>query len=103
MGPRASAIAVAVAYPKIPIRSAGNTSRFQSLACAMAAAVVGPPTLALDARYSSRLGRRKSPFPRAINVAKWTPICMDENAKRAGACCRTRRIDPAAPDAAKNI
>jgi hypothetical protein len=43
MGPKASAIAVAVAYPNIPISSAGITSRFHSLACAMAAAVVGLP------------------------------------------------------------
>ena len=39
MGPKARAIAVAVAYPKIPTNNAGKTRRFHCLACAMAAAI----------------------------------------------------------------
>ena len=33
-------------------------------------AVVGPPTLAFDARYSSRFGKPRRPLPMAIVVAK---------------------------------
>ena len=49
-GPSAKAIGVALAYPKMPIRSAGSTNFGQFFAVAMAAAVVGPPTFALDAK-----------------------------------------------------
>ena len=40
----------------------------------MAAAVVGPPTLALEARASSRNGSRNS-LPTPTRTPKWTAIC----------------------------
>ena len=103
IGPKLRARAVAVAYPNIPINKAGNTNLFHSFACAIAAAVVGPPTLALLARYNSLGGRRKIPLPMVIKVPKWTKICSNENRNNDGACVITIAIDPAAPDAAKNI
>lgn len=44
---------MAVAYPKMPVKMPGSTRDFQRLDPAMAAAVVGPPTLALEATRSS--------------------------------------------------
>ena len=52
IGMTANAIGVAVAYPKIPTNNAGNTKDLHSFACAIAAAVVGRPTLALLAKYN---------------------------------------------------
>ena len=103
MGPKPKAIAVAVAYPSIPTNNAGRTNLFHSFACAIAAAVVGPPTLAFEDRYNSRFGKLNMPFPIAINVPKWIAICNAEKANNEGACCKTTNIEPAAPDAAKNI
>mmetsp|Transcript_11004 Transcript_11004/g.15480 ORF Transcript_11004/g.15480 Transcript_11004/m.15480 type:complete len:170 (+) Transcript_11004:85-594(+) len=94
---------VAVAYPRIPTKSAGSTSLVQFLACAIAAAVVGPPTFALLARYNSVSLRRKTSFPKVIKVMKCTHICMHEKRNSDGADLSTSWMDPAAPDAAKNI
>jgi hypothetical protein len=69
----------------------------------MAAAVVGPPTFAFEAKYSSRGGNLKIPRPSVMSVQKWTKICNAEKAKRDGAFFKTNWIDPAAPDDAKNI
>lgn len=51
-----------------------HTRFFHPLAAAMAAAVVGPPTLALEARASSRNGSRNS-LPTPTRTPKWTAIC----------------------------
>lgn len=70
-GPRERERAVAVAYPNTPTNKAGSTNLDQSFACAMAAAVVGPPTLALDAKYNSFDFNLSTPFPIPIRIAKW--------------------------------
>lgn len=70
-GPRERERAVAVAYPNTPTNKAGSTNFDQSFACAMAAAVVGPPTLALDAKYNSFDFNLSTPFPTPISIAKW--------------------------------
>ena len=103
IGPSAKAIPVAVAYPNIPTNNAGNTKRVQFLACAIAAAVVGPPTLALLAKYNSLSGTWNIPRPTVSNTTKWMNICNIENTNNDGACWNTNAIDPDAPDAAKNI
>jgi hypothetical protein len=53
---------VAMAIPKMPARIPGTTREVHPLAVAMPQAVVGPPTLALDA-MSSSLVWRPSRFP----------------------------------------
>lgn len=103
IGPSANAMPVALAYPRIPINRAGKTSESHCLALAMAAAVVGPPTLAFDAKYNSRAGKRKIPRPNVINMPKWTAICAVLKANTKGALVKTSCMDPAAPEAAKNI
>lgn len=92
-----------MAYPRIPISKAGKTNRFHSFAVAIAAAVVGPPTQAFDARYSSFGFNLKIKRPIPINEIKWIAICNAENKNKDGAFCHTNLIDPAAPEAAKNI
>ena len=52
-----SPIPVAMEYPKTPVSKAGSTRVFQFLLVAIAAAVVGPPTLALEARAISLKGK----------------------------------------------
>ena len=101
-GTNARDAAVAVAYPKIPMSKAGTTRAFHPLACAMAAAVVGPPTHAFEAKYNSRNGRRRRNLPNPTSKAKCNVTCKAEYRKREGACRITRAIDPDAPDAAKN-
>ena len=103
IGPKLKAIGVAVAYPKIPMSREGKINRVQSFACAIAAAVVGPPTLALDAKYNSLDGNLNMYFPIPTNVIKWTAICMMENKKRDGAFCNTNAMEPPNPETAKNI
>ena len=103
IGPRLNARTVAVAYPRMPINKAGMINCFHSFACAMAAAVVGPPTFALLAKYNSRLGSLNIPLPTAIRVAKCIPIWSAEKANKEGAFSKTIRMDPAAPEHAKNI
>jgi hypothetical protein len=56
MGATNIPMTVAIAYPNTPVKSAGNINTFHFLLEAMAAAVVGPPTLALDATAISRNG-----------------------------------------------
>ena len=70
-GAKESEAAVAVAYPRTPTSNAGNTNLGHSLACAIAAAVVGPPTLAFDAKYNSFGFIRKTPRPIPISMMKW--------------------------------
>ena len=61
---------VAMANPNIPVRSAGSTNAFHFLLEAMAEAVVGPPTLALDASTISRRG-----IPSALQLMKVNAKC----------------------------
>uniref|UniRef100_A0A7S1ZN86 Uncharacterized protein n=1 Tax=Trieres chinensis TaxID=1514140 RepID=A0A7S1ZN86_TRICV len=87
----------------MPIRRAGSTSFGQCLACAIAAAVVGPPTLAFDARYNSLSSILRISLPRVMRDMKCTPTCNEEKRNRDGADLKTRAIEPDAPEAAKNI
>lgn len=67
---------------------------------AIAAAVVGPPTFALEASTTSLKGKRSArPSPTA--TAKCTPTCRAECAKREGASRATIPMSPIAPVAAK--
>lgn len=52
--PRDKPMIVPVAYPKIPTSSPGKIKSGQFFPFAIAAAVVGPPTFAFEATYSSR-------------------------------------------------
>lgn len=73
------------------------------MAVAIAAAVVGPPTFALLARYNSLDWSLKINFPILIKNPKCIAICNAENKNRVGADFNTSPILPAAPEAAKNI
>ena len=94
---------MADAYPRIPTNNAGKVKRFHSFAVAIAAAVVGPPTFALLARYNSFAGSLKINLPMLMREQKCRAICSAEKRNSDGADSMTSRIDPAAPDAAKNI
>mmetsp|Transcript_14421 Transcript_14421/g.45089 ORF Transcript_14421/g.45089 Transcript_14421/m.45089 type:complete len:235 (-) Transcript_14421:310-1014(-) len=100
--PRAIAPNVAVAYPSTPTNMPGTRLDRQPLAAAKPAAVVGPPTLALDASSTSRFRRPSSlPSPSASN--RCTAICTKQKANSAGALVSTAATLPAAaPMAAKN-
>lgn len=68
--PMASPIPLAIAYPKLPVSMAGWIMSCQPLEVAMAAAVAGPPTLALDAMSTAFMGSRSS-LPPARQIPRW--------------------------------
>mmetsp|Transcript_340 Transcript_340/g.2697 ORF Transcript_340/g.2697 Transcript_340/m.2697 type:complete len:215 (+) Transcript_340:887-1531(+) len=70
--PRATHRKVATAYPKVPTNIAGTNERRQPLDTAMATAVVGPPTLALEANNMSRRSKPNK-RPKRKQSIKWTP------------------------------
>lgn len=91
---------VAVAYPKTPTNIVGTSRDLHPLAAAMPAPVVGPPTLAFEARSNSlRSKDMRRPIPRMR--ARCTAIWMKENRNRDGALLATCATLPAAPTAAK--
>ena len=88
--PNATPANVATAYPNTPVNIAGTTRLFQPLDDAMAAAVVGPPTLAL-------LAMRRSAFaiPKALPTKSVKLRCTATRAQgtarhRARCVCVTR-------------
>ena len=87
---------VAIAYPNMPVSSAGSTSDRQFLFAAMPAAVVGPPTLAFEANTSSRRGKFID-LPTPTVTRKCTMICMEVWRNRAGAIRITVGMWPMAP------
>lgn len=93
---------VAIAIPKMPARIPGTMSEVQPLAVAIPHAVVGPPTLALEAISSSfRSNPNSLPTPRI--TARWTAIWTKANAKMPGVVFITFEMLPFAPTTAKNI
>lgn len=92
---------VAIAIPKIPARILGTTKVFHPLAVAIPQAVVGPPTLALDAKSSSFKSKRSNlPTPRI--TAKWTDTWIRANRKILGAVFMTFHMLPLVPTTVKN-
>ncbi|CAA6669828.1 unnamed protein product [Spirodela intermedia] len=70
--------------PKIPAKIAGTIRELHPLAVAIPQAVVGPPTLALEAN------------------TRWTTNCTKANAKTPGVVFITFHMLPFAPTTAKN-
>lgn len=64
---------VAIEMPKMPARMPGTTRDLQPLAVAIPHAVVGPPTLALEAMSSSFLSNFSS-FPTPRMIMRWITI-----------------------------
>jgi hypothetical protein len=93
---------VAIAYPNTPVSSAGSTSSLHLLLLAIAAAVVGPPTFALDANTTSLSGMWNS-RPRPRVTQKCTVICIHVCWNRLGPNRATVGMWPIAPVTAKNI
>ena len=82
------------------MRMLGTTLLLHPFAAAMPAAVVGPPTLALEARRSVRRGHR---CPTNSSRPRCTNTCTRANMNSAGAELSTWLMLPLAPTAAKNI
>lgn len=99
--PKAIPRKVAVAMPKIPASIPGTTKEVQPLAVAIPQAVVGPPTLAFDARRSNFRSNSNS-FPNPRITARWMPIWTRANKKILGAVVMTFPMLPLAPITAKN-
>ena len=99
--PNAMPRKVAMAIPKMPARMPGTTIELHPFAVAIPQAVVGPPTLAFDAKSNSFRSKRKS-FPNPRITARWTAICTRANIKILGAVFMTFQIFPLAPITAKN-
>ena len=92
---------VATATPNMPTRIPGTTKDFQPLAVANPAAVVGPPTFALDAInncFSSK--PRNLPTPRMSK--RWIAIWTKQNTNRYGAVSITLEMLAFAPTTTKN-
>lgn len=92
---------VAIAIPKMPARIPGTINELHPFAVAIPHAVVGPPTLALDAKSNSFRSKRKS-FPNPRMTTKWTAIWISANMKILGAVFITFHTLPLAPTTAKN-
>lgn len=91
---------VATAIPKIPTRIPGIIIELQPFVVAIPQAVVGPPTLALDA-ISNDLRSKRSSFPRPMVMTRWTAIWTRENMKILGAVLMTLHTFPLAPTTVK--
>ncbi|CAA7406800.1 unnamed protein product [Spirodela intermedia] len=87
--------------PKIPAKIAGTIRELHPLAVAIPQAVVGPPTLALEANSRSFLSN-PSNFPTPSMIARWTTNCTKANAKTPGVVFITFHMLPFAPTTAKN-
>jgi hypothetical protein len=99
--PNAMPRKVAMAIPKMPARMPGTTKEVHPFAVAIPHAVVGPPTLAFDARSNNLRSMRKSlPSPRI--TARWIAIWTRANRKILGAVFMTLHMFPLAPITAKN-
>lgn len=90
----------AAMYSSTPISILGTMLLFHPFAAAIPAAVVGPPTLALDAKRSVRLGQR---WPTHKIIPKCTNTCTKAKINNAGAERTTWLMLPLAPTDAKNI
>jgi len=99
--PNAMPRKVAMAMPKIPARIPGTTMELHPLVVAIPQAVVGPPTLALDA-ISNNFRSNPSSFPNPRVTARWTAIWMRQNKNILGAVVMTFQMFPLAPTTAKN-
>ena len=87
-------------YPNVPIKSAGTISSVQPFETAIAAAEVGPPTLALMQYYSSILNLNI--FPSTSENIRLTRIIMKANTNSNGDSLRIKPIEAGAPITAKN-
>ena len=86
---------VATAYPKIPLNNAGRTKSFHLFEDAIAAAVVGPPTFAFDAKTISLNGIFRH-LPTLTAKEKCNIICVQECTNNTGAVFTTVGIWPIA-------
>lgn len=91
---------VAMAIPKTPARIAGTVRELQPLVVAIPQAVVGPPTLALEAINSSLLLNLSS-FPTPRTTARCTANWTRTNAKIPGVVLMTFEMLPLAPTTVK--
>jgi len=98
--PNAMPRKVAMAIPKIPARIPGTTMELHPLVVAIPQAVVGPPTLALDA-ISNDFRSKPSSFPNPRVRARWTAIWMRQNKNILGAVLMTFQMFPLAPTTVK--
>ena len=99
--PNAIPMNVAMAIPNIPARIPGTINEFHPFAVAIPAAVVGPPTLAFDAK-SSNLSSMLSSFPTLNMIARCVPIWTKANKNMLGAVLITLHMFPLAPITVKN-
>lgn len=101
LSPKASPRKVAMAIPKMPARIPGTTKELHPLAVAIPHAVVGPPTLAFDAKSNSFRSKRNS-FPNPRITSRWITIWTKANMKMLGAVLITSHMFPLAPTTVKN-
>uniref|UniRef100_A0A0A8ZTR3 Uncharacterized protein n=1 Tax=Arundo donax TaxID=35708 RepID=A0A0A8ZTR3_ARUDO len=92
---------VAVDMPKMPTRMPGTISELHPFAVAMAAAVVGPPTLALEAMSRDFLSSPTS-LPTPSTTARWTVTYTSANANTLGTLVTASTTLPLAPTTVKN-
>ena len=88
-------------YPNVPIKSAGTISSVHPFETAIAAAEVGPPTLAFDAMIISSILNLNS-FPSISENIRLTRIIIQENINNSGDYLRIKVIEAGAPITAKN-
>ena len=88
-------------YPNVPIKSAGTISSVQPFETAIAAAEVGPPTLAFDAIIISSI-LNLNIFPSISENIRLTRIIMKANTNSNGDSLRIKPIEAGAPITAKN-
>lgn len=91
---------VAMEIPNIPARILGATKEAHPFAVAIPQAVVGPPTLALDAK-SNIFRFIPNSFPKPRITIRWTVTWTKANIKILGAVLMTCQILPLAPTTAK--
>ena len=92
---------VATATPNMPTRIPGTTKDFQPLAVANPAAVVGPPTFALDA-ISNCFFSKPSNLPTPRMSKRWIAIWTKQKTNRYGAVSITLEMLAFAPTTTKN-
>lgn len=87
-------------YPNVPIKSAGTISSVHPFETAIAAAEVGPPTLAFDAIIISSILNLNS-FPSISENIRLTRIIIKANINNSGDSLRIKVIEAGAPITAK--
>ncbi|CAA7411108.1 unnamed protein product [Spirodela intermedia] len=92
---------VAIDIPKIPTRTAGTTREPHPLAVAIPQAVVGPPTLAFEAKSNNFLSKPRS-FPTPSIKDRCINNWIEAKARILGAVFTTFHTLPFAPMTVKN-